>query len=407
MTHWRLAWRNLARNRRRSLLTGSVIAFGFAAMAMAGGFMLQSFSGLKDTAIRSGLGHLQFADARTFSGNEDTTLEYGLAGAASLIAQLAQDPGVAVVMPRVEFFGLVTAGARSIPFMGVGVDPDAERRGSNIPVTVEQGDWLAAGARGAVLGERLATTLKVGVGDTITLLATTADGTLNAVDATVAGIAAVSVKELSERYLAIPLALAQELLVTEDRVSRISVILARDDRVVDSGARLLSALGGDYPEMTVKRWDELAVFYDQVRRLYLGIFGFMGGVLVVVVFLATVNTTLMSVTERTREIGTLRAIGARRRPLVYGFLAEATLLGLVGCFLGTLVALGVSLGLNASGIVMPPPPGFTRGAPIHIEIQPVAYAVAAATLLITLLVASYFPARRAAAAPIVESLTHV
>jgi len=407
VTRWRLAWRNLARNRRRSLLSGSVIAFGFAAMALAGGFMLQSFSGLKDTAIKSGLGHLQFADARAFDGSEDTTLEYGLSRAAALAAQLGRDPAVAVVMPRVEFFGLVTAGARSIPFMGVGVEPDAERRGSHIPGTVERGEWLAAGGRGAVLGGGLADSLKVGVGDVITLLATTPDGTLNAVDATVAGIAAVSVKELSERYLAIPLTLAQELLDAEDRVSRVSVLLRPDSQEAATGARLLAALGGDYPEMTVRRWDELAVFYGQVKRLYLGIFGFMGGVLVVVVFLATVNTTLMSVTERTREIGTLRAIGARRRPLVAGFLAEGVLLGLVGCGLGALLALGISLGLNASGIVMPPPPGFTRGAPIHIEIEPLAYAVAAAAMLVTLLLASYFPARRAARAPIVESLTHV
>lgn len=407
MNPWMLAWRNLARNRRRSLITGGVIVFGFTALTLAGGFMLQSFAGLKDTAIRSGLGHLQFADPRLFDDSETSTLEYGLPNADSLRARLAGDIHVKVVMPRLEFFGLVSAGGRSIPFLGAGVDPAAEVQGSNIPAAVDTGEWLKAGERGAVLGGGLARTLKVQVGDVITLLATTPGGTLNAVDATVVGIAAISVKELSERYLALPLELAQELLDAPDYVSKISVLLNDGERDAEIGEQLLSVLRPIHAQLGFKTWEQLAIFYGQVRLLYLGIFGFMGSVLVIVVFLATINTLLMAITERTREIGTLRALGTRRALIVRNFVAEGALLGVIGCLLGALLTVAISMALNASGLELPPPPGFTRSAPIHIDILPLAYAMAALTMIATLSAASYFPARRAAGAPIVEALTHV
>jgi len=407
MNRWAIAWRNISRNRRRSLLTGGVIAFGFAAIALAGGFMAQSFHGLRESTIRGGLGHLQFADPREFSQNEDTTLEYGLKNADHIATVLARDPAVDVVMPRIDFFGLVSAGLRSIPFMGIGVDPAAEAKGSDIPATITSGQWLRPGEQAVVLGSGLARSLNVKVGDSITLLATTADGTLNAVDANVAGIADVRIKELNDRYLATTIALAQQLLNVSGVVSKISVLLHEPAHVGATASHLLEALRSTGENIAVKRWDELAVFYHQVKMLYIGIFGFMGTVLIVVVFLATINTTWMTVTERTREIGTLRAMGARSRRIVDNFVIEGILLALAGSLVGTAISLAISAALNASGIVLPPPPGSTRGFPIHVQFVPDSYAVAAGMMMVTLAAASFFPARRAARAAIVESLTHV
>jgi putative ABC transport system permease protein len=400
------ALRNLARHRRRSLLTGGIVAFGFAACALAGGFMAQSFEGLRASSIRSGLGHLQFADARAFAESEERTLAFGLENAERLGAILAADPAVEVAMPRIEFLGLATAGRRSLPFLGLGVAPAAEARGSDIPATVTAGRWLTE-ERAVVLGAGLAKALGARVGGTVTLLATTPDGTLNAVDAEIAGIADIRLKELNDRYLATTLTLARELLAAPDTVSKISVLLREPADEQAAAERLRVALAGEAPRLAVKRWEELAPFYGQVRLLYLGIFGFMGAVLLVVVFLATVNATLMSVTERTREIGTLRALGARRHVVVADFAVEALALALLACAAGAALALVVSTALNASGIVLPPPPGATRGFPIHVQFFPAAYLAAALVMTAAVVSAAYFPARRAARAPIVEALAHV
>ena len=407
MNRWAIAWRNVVRNRRRSLLTGGIVVFGFASFALAGGFMAQSFNGLRDSSIRSGLGHLQFADNHTFEQSEETTLEYGLTATSEIIRVLAADAAVEVVMPRVEFYGLVTAGTRSVPFMGLGIDPVAEARGSDIPATVTDGKWLTAGQREAVIGRGLAKTLNAATGDTLTILATTPEGTLNAIDVTIVGIADVMVKELNDRYLATTLELAQELLNVSGVVSRISVTLRQPADEPDSAARLLPALQKLQPGINVRRWDELAVFYGQVRMLYTGIFSFMGIILMVIVFLAAINTTLITVTERTREIGTLRAMGARTNAIVTNFVAEGVMLALAGCVAGTLVSIAISQALNASGIILPPPPGSTRGFPINVQFFPLSYVIATVAMTLTLAIASYFPSRRAARAPIVDALAHV
>jgi putative ABC transport system permease protein len=407
MNRLTIAWRNVTRNHRRSIITGGIVAFGFVSFALAGGFMAQSFDGLRQSAIRSGLGHVQFADPRAFEKSETTTLEFGIRRADAALAVLRADRDVDVVMPRLEFYGLVSTGGTSIPFGGTGVDPEAEALGSDIPKTVQDGKWLQPGARTVIVGRGLAKLLNTKVGDNLTLLVTTPDGTLNAVDATVGGIADILIRELSERYLALPLPLAQELLAAPDTVSRFSVILRNTADEPALATRLGNALQQAGINLGSRLWRELAVFYQQVRVLYIGIFGFMGTVLVVIVFLSTFNATLMSVTERTREIGTLRALGARARRVTTGFVLEGALLGIASAIGGALLSLLITLTINLSEIHMPPPPGMAKGIVVHVQVIPGVYLLAAMAMIVTLAMASFLPARRAARAPIVDSLSHV
>jgi putative ABC transport system permease protein len=408
MRLWSLALRNLVRNRRRSLLAGGVIGLGFASFALAGGFMAQSLDGLREGTIRGGLGHLQLAGPRGFEPGADATLEHGLAEAPAIERVLREDPDVREVLARIDFVGLVTSGGRSVPFLGTGLDPVPEARAMELAGTLVAGRWLADRHEpGVVLGAGLAAALAVRVDDTVTLLGTTADGVLNAVDATVVAVAAIPIKELDDRFLATSLDLARSLLVSSDRVSRLVVVLddAADER--DVLARVVGALDGAGFDVAGRTWEELALFYRQVRLLYAGIFGFMGAVLVVVVLLGTTNTMMMAATERTREIGTLRALGTRPRSIRRMLVAEAALLAIASCVAGALAALAVRAVLNRSGIVLPPPPGVARGMPLHIEIYGATYLAGAVAMVLTTMLAAYVPARRASRIPIVDALSHV
>jgi putative ABC transport system permease protein len=408
MTLWALALRNVARNRRRSLLTGGVVVFGFAAIALSGGFMSQSFEGLREGTIRNGTGHLQFADPAFFAGDEDTTLEHGLTGADRAASILAKDPEVLEVLPRIDFVGLATNGSRSIPFLGTGLDPAPEARTMDTAKLLVTGKWFEGPAeRAVVLGSGLARMLGVKAGDTITIVATTPDGVLNAVDASVAGLADIPIKDLDDRYLATTLGLASELLVADGRVSKLTVVLREPADARAALPRLLAILEGGGFHVAGKTWEELAVFYRQVRMLYLGIFGFMGLVLVAVVMLAAANTMMMAAAERTREIGTLRALGTRPGSIKRMFVAEGAILALAGCAGGAVVALAVRGVLNRAGLVLPPPPGVSHGTPLHVNLYAAAYGAGLVVMLATLIAASWFPARRAASIPIVEALAHV
>lgn len=407
MNSFDLAWRNLVRQRRRTLLMGSVVAFGFAAFALAGGFIAQSFEGLKEGTIRT-IGHLQAVDRRAVRGTEQATLEFGLKDAGRARAVAAADPAVEAVLPRIEFVGLATNGTKSVPFLGLGVDPAPEASASLARELVVAGQYLSrADGEELVLGTGLAAAIGAKTGDRVTLMATTPEGSLNAVDGVVTGLVDVRIKELNDRYLAAGLGLVARLLETPETVSKLVLFLRRGADEAAAAVRLERALNAAGYPVAVRRWQDLAVFYGQVKLLYIGIFGFVGAVLIVIVILSAAIVMTMSVTERTREIGTLRAIGTRPARVQAMFLAEGVLLAVAGCVAGAVIALAVRAILNASGLIVPPPPGATHGLPINVKLYPLAYAAGLAAMVATMLVASWFPARRASRAPIVEALTHV
>jgi putative ABC transport system permease protein len=408
MSLFLLALRNVSRNRRRSFLTGGVVVFGFAAIALSGGFMQQTFEGLREGTIRNGTGHLQFADPAFFSGSEDATLEHGLEGSDRAAAILKKDKDVQEVLPSIDFVGLVTNGSRSVPCLGTGLDPAADARTMDTAKTLSSGRWLKdANERGAVLGTGLARALNVKPGDTITLLTTTPEGVLNAVDAAVTGLADIPIKELDDRYLATTLGLASDLVVASGKVSKLTVVLREPADADAARPRLLASLHREGIDVAAKTWEELAQFYRQVRTLYIGIFGFMGLVLVVVVLLAAANTMMMAAAERTREIGTLRALGTRPSAIKSMFIVEGLILGISGCAGGALVSLLIRTVLNNSGLTLPPPPGVSHGTPLHVNFYALAYAAGGVAMIATLVAASWFPARRAARISIIEALAHV
>lgn len=408
MSLWALAWRNVLRNRRRSLLTLGVVMVGFASFALAGGFISQTFEGLRSATIRGGVGHLQFAHAETFTGTEQKTLEHGVSPERKVAAILGSDPRVDAVLPRIEFVGLLSNGARSIPYLGVGLDPALEARAMDTRSLIAAGRWLRdRNELAVVLGTGLARALNVGVGDSVTLFATTPDGVLNALDVTVAGLEDIPVKELNDRYLATSLEAASRLLNVSDVVSKFVVVLKPQADVEAVRDALLASLRGAGAPLAARTWRELAVFYGQVKLLYIGIFGFMGAVLVLVVLLACANTMTMAATERTREIGTLRAIGTRADRVRGMFVIEGILLALIGSAAGAAFALVVRAALNASHIMLPPPPGATHGSPIHVAFYGLTYLLGLVVMVGTLALASYFPARRASRLSIVEALAHV
>jgi putative ABC transport system permease protein len=402
-----LALRNLLRQKRRAILMGAVVAFGFAAFALAGGFMAQSFETLKEGTIRT-VGQLQIVDRRALAGNEESTLEFGIRDAAKARAIASKDPDVSAALPRVEFVGLASNGSRSIPFLGLGVDPDPEAAATYVRELIVSGSYLSGdGGDGVVLGTGLASALGVKKGDRITLLATTPDGSLNAVDGVIVGLADVTIKELNDRYLVAGIGLVARLLETPETISKLVIFLKPGSDENGAAARLEKALvAAGYP-IAIRHWRELAAFYEQVKLLYIGIFGFVGAVLVVIVILSAAIVMTMSVTERTREIGTLRAIGTRPSGILKMFLAEALAIAVLGCAAGALFALVVRAGLNASGIMLPPPPGATHGMPIHVRFYALAYAAGLAAMILTMSIAAYFPARRASRISIVEALAHV
>src|SRR6185503_5704351 len=168
-----------------------------------------------------------------------------------------------------------------------------------------------------------------------------------------------------------------------------------------------SAVQAALPQLAVRTWLDLAVFYQAVRDLYNRIFGVLGAIMVIIVLFAMSNTLGMAVAERTREIGTLRAIGTQPAEIVRNFLFEGIAIGVAGALVGMALAGAVTFALAFAGIQMPPPPGRSSGYPLLVNFSPLLYVATGAAVIAISALAAYFASAKAARKPITEALAHV
>ncbi len=403
-----LAFRNVFRNRRRTLMTLAMVSGGVAALLLGGGYFARMTQGLCESTIHNGLGHIQIFTAEHFKRDEVRVLDTGIDNWREVAAAVANAEHVRGVAPRIEFYGMVSNGQKSSVYMGSAVDPDAERSLGFTPNLVSGHD-LTAGSGGdveALIGTGLAKSMNVKVGDGLTLLAVTADGALNGIDVTIAGIEQTGVAEMDARYLRIPLVAAQRLLQS-NRVTNLVVGLdatANTDRVYDE---LAPRLNGLPQHMEMRKWIDLATYYKQVRNLFNGIFVFMGAIVFFMVLMSSVNTLLMSMFERTREIGTMLAMGTPHAWIVGLFMTEAALLGLLGAAIGVAAGNLAGAGLNALNLRLPPPPGMAVSIPFYVLHVPGIMIGSSILVIISLVLASILPSIRASRLQITEALAHV
>lgn len=401
-----LAWRNLWRNTGRTVFTLLVACVGTSAVLLALGYMLSAFEAVREGTIRGGLGHLQVAHAEEFDGYSDQPLQHGLAPqvVSQIRRALAQLDPAALLLPRLELQGVASVGERSLVFLGEGVEPNDERRLSRFDVQISAGVGLEAAediAHRAVIGEAMARVLGVRVGDSITLMAPTADGGLNAIDVQVVGLLSTGVPMSDRTRVVVPLALAQSLVRTI-KVNR--VVLGLDDTA--NTTALQQRLAPQLTGLQVRTWSDLAAFYHQLVDLYVRQFAVLGFIILLVVVLTFANSVLMSVVERSREIGTMLVLGIARRHIRLQFVLEGLLLGALGGLAGALLAASMAALVNAAGVQMPPPPGQTLGYPLHFTFSARAAWLVGLCCMLLASLSAYLASHRVAAANPLQALSH-
>ncbi len=401
----RIALRNVVRNTRRSLVTGAAIFLGIAALVGVRGFMNGFDDAIVANIAEGRVGALSVHHARYLESEEQAPLSLSLPGDAAALARLAAVPGVRAVAPRLLFSSAVNVGDETAFAAVVGVDPARERLA--LPRAVEnvvEGRPIAAAGE-ALLGSELARSLRARIGDRVTFLAADRDGVLNGAEATLVGL--IAYKTPGDRRVAqIALPDADALLRMEGRVTEIAVAIAgpaRGPSLESVRQGLRAALG---PGARVSTWSEMANWLEDMIFFQKVMFAVVGLVFVVVVLTGITNTMLMSVLERVREIGTLMALGARRRQIALLFLAESSFLGLLGGLAGAAAGALVVAWLGRVGIDLPPP-----GMQVHNLIRPnVSAGYAAGAVLLAALgatLSAVYPAVKASRMRPVEALSHV
>jgi putative ABC transport system permease protein len=382
-----------------------VLVFGVVALMMFGGYKEINFWGIREGAARARFGHVQIYAQGYHQADSQRPLARGLENIDDLRHEIERDPRVEMTAAQISLMGLISNGDKSEAFIATAVEPAKDQA---MPAQrMVSGSYFTEGEQDAVIvGDALARAMKASTGDILTLMTTTANGSLNALDVRVAGIFSTGMKEYDERAIKIPLVSAQRLLQTS-KIEKLLVVLRNTDDT-DAMKQDLAAMfvrRGENFEM--RTWSELAGFYHQVVMLYNGIFGFLGMVIAVIVVLSVANTILMSAFERTREIGTLMAIGTERSRIWNIFLLEGLFVGVLGGAAGLAIGGGLALLINNVHIELPPPPGYTSGYRLQIMLNASIVLTAFLLAACTATVSSVVPAFKASRQRIVDALGHI
>jgi putative ABC transport system permease protein len=404
----KLAVRNLFRNRRRTLITLAAMSFGAAAIILFGGFVNFIYVGVRESTIRSQIGHIQLYRKGYSEKGNLAPFDYLIRDYAALRAELTKLEHVKTVTARLGFSGLVSTGDTTTSFVGIGVDPEGEANLSSMAVMVEGQELTSRDPRGVLLGIGLARAFGVRPGDDLTLLTTTKAGSINALAVKVRGVWESGEKAYDDRFLKTPLPEVQRLLdVDGDEVQSVVLLLDRTENTPVVRDRLAALIRERGLDLEMKTWEDLALRYHQVRELFGRIFAVLTLIVSVMVVFGITNTMTMAIFERTREIGTLMALGTRRRGVISMFVLEGLALGVLGGLLGVVLGIALAKIVSALGIQLPPPPGSTRGFAVQILVVPAVLGQALRLSVITATLASLYPAWRAARLDVVEALRHV
>lgn len=346
-----LAVRNLARHRRRTGLILAAIALGVTAVVGVRGFL----NGLQDTLIRGfaegTVGAMQVHAQGFLQSNEAAPLKPNLDVSGDLLARIEAVPGVKAAAPRIMFPSMLSVGDQTAFVVAVGVDPVREQgccpRRLDL---VEQGRFLA-GPSESLIGLEVLRGLGGAVGQKAALLTGDVDGVMNAVDTDVVGQVAAPTQG-EKKLVLLSLAAAQELVRIPGRATEIAVAVDDLGEVHKVAGRVRAALGPDYD---VRTWDELAATARDAVSMQNRALGVVTAAFLVVILVGVTNALLTSVLERVREIGTLMAVGARRRKILLLFLFEAAALGSLGALLGCAIGSAVVGLLGLRGVTLNTP----------------------------------------------------
>lgn len=397
---FKLAVRNVFRQKVRTAMTLAAIVFGVSGLILSGGFIQDIFVQLGEAIIHSQTGHIQVFRKDFLEKGARQPDRFLIDRPDELAQRIAQRPDVSEVATRLNFAGLLNNGKRDLAIIGEGVEPDKEARlGTYLSITA--GRQLSDGDRfGMTVGQGVAHSLGLKPGDSVILVMNTADGALNTLDFEIVGIFQSFSKDFDARALRIPLAAAQELMAT-DGANLLVVTLKRTEDTDTAHAGISSTLPA---ALDARNWRQLSDFYDKTLQLYDRQFGVLQLIILFMVLLSVANTVNMSAFERLGEFGTLQALGNTQGQVFRLIVVENLVLGAIGATVGILTGIGLALVISAIGIPMPPPPNANLGYTAFIRIDAMTIMYAFLIGLGATALAAIFPARRVSATAVVDAL---
>ncbi len=403
---FKLALRNILRNKRRSFLTGLSIAFAVMVVIFLWTFVSGIISGMFNNYVTASVGHIRVLNADYLKRETMLPLSATVPNYRQLIIDLEKDPNVKLATGRIKFGVLMDTKGKTKPVLGVGIDPQREEAVLGLSRKLDSGRVPAAGTSETVIGAGLARELGMKTGDTLTVVTQTAHGSLSGLNLKVVGVFNLGVASIDNRTFFLPLDQAQQLLDMDGRVTEIFLLIKDPDKAPQVAAGIGKTLP---PGLTAVPWQDNGFLYymmNIIKYLYAAIYAFI----LLLASFTILNTMFMAVMERTKEIGMMKALGMREGEIGRLITLESLILGTLASFAGAIGGTLLAYYVSTIGI------DYTAAFKSIRDIEmPLAYIYRGEFSWLTILfgfmmgiifsvLASVFPARRAAKMNAVEAM---
>ena len=343
-----VAWRNIWRNKRRTLITAASIFFAIFFALIMRSIQIGTFGKMTEDAVTSYTGHIQihkngFWEKRIINNvfERDEVLE----------AKIKSHKTVDFIVPKIESFALASVGARTKGCMVTGIDPEKENEMVNIKSKITSGKFFTEqNDKGAILGDKLAGFLNLKVNDTLVMIGQGYHAISAAGKYPIRAIVHFPSPELNRNLVYITLPEAQEFYSTGDRLTSLSVLL-KNNKDITEIKDYISQISGD-KDYEIMDWSELLIELKQLIDSKKASTYVMLGILYMIVGFGVFGTVVMMTAERWREFGLLTAIGMNKLKLRLTVFIETIFIGFIGIAAGFIVSLPLLYKIKTNPIVL-------------------------------------------------------
>ncbi len=404
----KLAYRNVMRNRRRSIITFIAIACGLGAMVIGQGVLIGIGEQSERNLMDNETAHIKVFAPGYLDNKESEPLDYSIEDPDRIVSELRKLPLVEGASERVAFPIMLNDGVNDLPCLAVGIDPESDANVFKISGAITDGNYLSGGDDGMLIGSGLAKIFEVGVGDYLTIITRTLYDAIEARDLRIEGIVDTGNPNIDRNTVYVPIGLARDSLEMDRKATEIAIRIKNLRHISQAEKGIKGVLSENGIKADVSTWDKLAEDFLKLHRMKKSGQGIIMAIIVVITAVGIANTMLMASFERTREIGALMALGMKPRRVLLLFLLEGAIIGGIGSLVGCLIGGAVTYYWEVYGIDLSSYGDMDLGYPV----KGVFYAALTFSSLVytfifgvfVSIIASLYPARRASRLEPTEAL---
>jgi putative ABC transport system permease protein len=361
---FKIAWRNIWRNKRRSMLTLVALAIGVMSMVFAKSYIGGISNSMVEAIVKTQTGHIRIAHKEFLRLERIMPKEYLLSNAKEIKNQLNNVPGVTVnaLLEQIKFNVLLSHGNENEAAMAIGIVPKEADKIAELSQSIVKGKYFSDkdDKLSLIIGKGLSETLKVGIDDELLVVTTDINYSTYALPFKVIGIFETGLTNMDKHLLYIPLNRAQEMLDCGDAVHDILVFLDNPDAAIETVETIKAGMAETIPDSknySVIPWQHTDIVENALPAMK-AIYGRILDIVMLIVALVILNTMLMAVMERYHEIGVMKALGFKNREIFAMILTEAFYIGAIGSIIGGILGGSLSAylakyGMDLSKLITP------------------------------------------------------